>query len=218
MKITRPVLAVALGASVALAGPSSAAIKKPAPKPVCNLLTDAPSDASLQPPLPASQSLDIVSADLATDKRNITAAIRVKKLAATDPTTAPTGSSWTFSFAADDVVFSLHANSDVTGKITYTASSLGPNDKIGKLVVDGSSGVFDLAKNEIRITTPASTFASELTLKDGKALTDLEATSAWSIAVGAKGVGSASYSIAIDDGASDKTYKAGQLSCVKPGK
>ena len=224
MKLTRPAIAVALGTALIVTGSAQAKVKPKPPKPVCNLLTDAPGDAALigpPAPDPSNDALDILSADVAADAKNVTAVIRVKKLAKTAPTFAPTGIQWRVGFTADDVVFSMAAHTNALGTEVYDASyktTVG-----GSLYSGGVTGQFDLAKNEIHITAPTSLFSAQATIKPGKVLSALTANTYIDVVVpdatGKFGGGTfASDGLGIDSGTSDKTYKVGTLSCVTPGK
>lgn len=83
----RPVLATALAIAVASAGVASAAPKaKPKPKPVppsCNLVVDDKGDTA-SAPFPASDTIDIASADIASSKTALTAVLRVVKYTPND--------------------------------------------------------------------------------------------------------------------------------------
>src|SRR5437764_15191751 len=86
----RAVVGVTAALAIALTGASAhaAAKKKPAPKPkpVCHLITDPATDG----PPSGDSSLNIISADIASNASAITAVIRVQKLADPD-LTAPEG-------------------------------------------------------------------------------------------------------------------------------
>ncbi len=79
MKIRIAVLMAALVAS-GVALPANAA-PKPKPKQVCNLITDVAGDTIIQGPQVALAGVDIVSADMVSDKTRLGVVIRVKNLA-----------------------------------------------------------------------------------------------------------------------------------------
>lgn len=216
MKLTRAAIAVTLGVSALAAGHASAATKA---KPVCNLITDDAGDANLIGPDPNHDALDILSADLATDKKNVTAVIRVKKLATTDPTIAPTGMRWQLSFTQDGEIIALAAHASATGVITYDGSYKTTAEKTGHIYTGGFTGTFDATANEIHITAPVSLLSGQATLKPGTMLSDLaaDAYSDVSVQVPQAGVGAAD-AIPIDTATSAKPYAAGTPSCVTPGK
>lgn len=238
MPLIRPLVAVAVGSSLVLAGTAGAATKPaPKPKPVCKLIVDAPGDANLIPSIdfspaplttpasgPSSGPLDVLSADLAGDKKRLTAVIRVKKLAATDPTFAPTGMEWDFGFIAEDQQFDLVASTDPTGKVTFAASYFQKTTMEGALYPNGSvAGVFDTAKNEVRITAPYDLFAAQATIKAGTVITGLTASTVTQVAVpeptGKLGGGNLlTDGLYIDQSDTKKTYKTATPSCVTPGK
>ena len=210
MKLARPALAVALVAAVATSGVATAAVKKPAPKPVCNLITDDAGDASLQPPVPSDDSLDIVGGDLASDGKNVTAVIRVKDLAATSPG-AVTGRNYYFLFelptAENPVYFSYEEDAtggvgkfgalvpdDSTGVGTYTSSG----DAVATVVAD---------KNEIHLTVPVSALAALGKMGKGVKASNLSISTTL-----VRGV-----LVATIEDATGKSYVAGSKSCVTPG-
>ena len=82
MRSSRPALFPALTAVVLSTGVASAVTTKPAPKPVCNLVVDKAGDASVLGPDPSDASLDILSADVASHAKYLTAVLRIRNLAA----------------------------------------------------------------------------------------------------------------------------------------
>jgi hypothetical protein len=206
VQLVRPVLALVAGAGLVLAGPAGAAS---APKPVCNLVTDQAGDASVQPPLPSDDSLDIVSADLASNAKSVTAVLRLKSLGAASPYSV-TGRNYYLLFnvpgATNPVYFS--AESDVTGT-TYHWGDLETVNGLGSYTSKGTAtGVTDVAKNEIRITTSVSDLAVVGKAKPGNKLSALHASTTAVLGVLVADVDTA-------DGS--KSYVAGAPSCVKPG-
>lgn len=143
---------VALSAVVAVAVlgsgiSASATTKKVKPKPVCNLVTDAKGDADTGL-LGANedQAMDILSADVATNAKQITAVIRVAKLANPD-TLSPSGIFYEFSFtgSSNQDGHPMYVQIDPTGTVWQGG--------------DGT-GVLDFKKNEIHITLPLSYFGT----------------------------------------------------------
>jgi hypothetical protein len=97
---------VAVVTASLLSGGVAHAAKKPAPPPVCNQLTDDANDATFGGSLnatgqPSSATLDILSADIASGKKNVVAAIRLRSLEKDTWTTG--GSSYTLSWVSDGV-------------------------------------------------------------------------------------------------------------------
>ncbi len=77
----RPALAVVLVSSAVVAGGAVAA-----PAPVCNLVVDDKGDTE-SAPFPASDTIDITSADVASDGETLTAVLRVAKYTANETAT-----------------------------------------------------------------------------------------------------------------------------------
>jgi hypothetical protein len=97
-------LTAVVTAGLVSGGVAHAAAKKPAP--VCNQVTDDANDAIVGGGLnaagqPSSATLDILSADLATGKRNVVGAIRLRSLEKDTWTTG--GSTYTLSWVSDGV-------------------------------------------------------------------------------------------------------------------
>ena len=205
MKLVRPALALAVGASLVVAGSAGAVTK---PKPVCNLVTDPAGDASIQPPLPSDDTLDIVSADVASNVKNVTAVLRLKSLAATSPF-ATTGRNYYIQFdlpgGANPVYFS--AESDATGT-SYRWGDLETVNGLGSYTPKGDAkGVTDTAKNQIRLTVPVSELSAVGKAKPGSKISALHANTTAVLGVLVADVDTA-------DGS--KSYIAGAPSCVKP--
>lgn len=206
-RLVRPAVllgAVGLVASAGLAGAAPAA---------CNLVSDAKGDAGgfviTDPaPLPSNPQLDLVSGDIATKGKTITAVIRTAELGATD-SQAPTGRAYYANFDAAGATLFLAVRIDGTGAASYTGgfientrTSLGP-----------ATGVIDTAKKEIRISAPLSLFNAQAAIKDGTAIQNLNLLA--QRFVGAAGAGATP---SADDALGGKTYTAGSPSCVPVGK
>lgn len=158
----RAVLTSVVALALAAAGPSSfAATKhkpkhkpKPKPKPVCNLVTDpkgneGPSQNGQGWPDPA---LDIVSADIASNAKYLTVAIRVAKLTIPDPQ-APAGVYYSFSFVGSQSQIGHFLDVRIAPTASGTWAPVWQDGTHG-------TGVIDTAHNEIRITQPLSFFGS----------------------------------------------------------
>ena len=221
MRLVRLATCAALSGSLLVVTTSHAATK---PKPVCNLVTDPPGDAALigsPSPDPSNDSFDITSVDVASDKTNVTAVIRVKALKATS-SVAPTGMVWAATFAAEGATFTLQANASATGAITFDGSykSTASNSLYGA----GITGFFDTTKNEVRITAPLSLISAQSQLSAGTPITAIGARTAQQVLVtdvtGARGGGTQlSYApLSVDATDPGQDYKAGTPSCVIPGK
>ena len=202
MKLTaRPALTLALVAGLSGFGGLSAAQAAP---PVCNLITDPAGDAT-----GPTQTLDVVSGDIASDKKRITAVIRMANLAETDPT-SPTGLSWGLEFnaAGTDLPYFILAQRDTRGAVGYSFGSVDGNSLT---VLGGGTGVIDIAKKEVRIHVKAT----DLRIKPGTELTNL-------LAQGRRFIGAPGLGLYLGTDSSDpltsKPYVMGAPSCVKPGK
>jgi hypothetical protein len=208
----RTVLATSMVAAVALAGGATAA---PA-KAVCNLMTDPKGDASFLDTLPNDPSLDIVSADVATDAKTLTGVLRVDKYSAVSPT-SPLGRGYYVMFNAPKSEFPIYLNVQVTPDLTRfawgTRETLASGN--GSYVRQGdATGVIDAATSELRISVPLSAVAAITKLSPGTKLTALTASTTSVLGTSVSG----GLVATIDDAAGSKAYIAGTPSCVTPGK
>ncbi len=199
---------VALGA---IAGSASA---KPLAA-VCNLVVDDKGDANGtfladETPLPSEDAVDIVSADLATNAKTITAVIRVAKLSTT-VATSPQGLHAKFIFTAPGSEFPLFLQGS-TDSVDGATFSAGYIDQISN-TLGAANGVFDTANNEIRISAPLSIFSAQAKIKNGSKLSTFELSSGRYV----NGV-AFSFSDSTDTAVGAKSYTAGAASCVKIGK
>lgn len=207
MKLVRPALAIALGGSVVAAGTAGAVTK---PKPVCNLVKDVKGDGA--GPLASDPGLDIISADIASDAKNITAVIRLAGPATeSGSTAAPEGGAYYFLFNAPDAtnVLYLTVSNGLTGEEYAMGAVEGSIYRNKPGVVTGH-----IDGNVITMTASRSEFSSLASVKPGSKLTNLVAEVKVPLEV--PGVGGSLQPA--DDAAGSKSYTAGSLSCVKPGK
>lgn len=208
MSRSRLVLAVlVLAAASAASVPAHAAKAKP--KVYCKLVVDDVGKAGVLSSVAGSAtydpSLDIVSADIASNATTLTAVIRVKDLTPTS-TMSPGGRTWGLTFANGTVSVGLNA---------YLS------DNFGKQFSTKQGGVFDFAKDEIRIHVALADVAYAK-IKKGSLLRGLYVTSnsvvAFDPAMGL-GYGFPPFAGSTDDATAPKSvYPAGALSCVKVGK
>jgi hypothetical protein len=176
---------------------------KPKPKPVCNLVTDKKGDADAsQLGSNEDQALDIVSADVATDAKNITAVIRVAKLANPD-SMSPLGNYYSFQFtgSSQQVGHNMYVQIEPTGVVWQGGSG---------------TGVIDAAHNEIRMTLPLSYFGSGAgAIVPGPPLHGFVVTADWeNPAEPVPGT----FALVGDTANSTATYVQGTPSCVAVGK
>jgi hypothetical protein len=224
-------------AAAALAAFSPAALAAPR---ACRLVTDPAGDGRLTGNTSTpytddvydSTDLDILSADVATDAKNVTAVVRLKTLRENDPD-APTGRSWDVSFVTGEQRYVLRADvapdgqSGIVfreqGRTTYSGNGAATAEGIGKAKV-----VLDYARAEVRMTAPLSRFAPYTPIVRGHALKDL---SVWSYHHAGTGgsrhslpndwvvdYGGGGLSHSIDHATSTRVYLAGAPSCVAVGR
>lgn len=241
---TRAALAAGLVATIAITGTANAAghkkKAKPAAKPVCNLVQDPSGDAPMDLTLGAAPSSmpndpngDILSADLSSDGKFVTAVIRVKSIAA--PSTPwPLAHFYMLSWTAPG-----HDTPVYLGGIVDPNPAAGP--VLGPQYVFGDGGEFqkaliyynidstavkgtvDTAKNTLTLSVPISAISAYGKFTPGNRFSGLVATSQALVngpvlptnlpAVG----GSIAWGWAEDTADGTKDYTAGTPSCVKPG-
>ena len=231
----RPTLAAVLVVALASGGAAGAAPKKKpkkaGPPPVCNLIQDAKDDTFAVRAQdgagaygPQEATFDILSEDLGSDAKTLTAVIRVAKLG-TAAGTAPGGLDFRIGFTLPgqeptDGNFFLNARTDRSGAASFllglrTVVEAGQSTT-AKLA--DATGVFDTAKNEVRISVPVDAVKTEgVALAPGMKMSfaGLDQTSARNVVVNpVTGVGTATFA---DVTASEKAYVAGEPSCVTPG-
>lgn len=206
-------LAAALGLSGALCVPASA-------RPVfCRLITDVagdttavmpPGSAGVPVPGPVDGALDIVSADIASNPKVVTAVIRVSNLG-TSAMTSPVGADYGLAFGVNEQRFAFDALRDATGYERFLLVLTGNAVGTGGVDIDG---VFDAAHNEVRMTAPVEAF-KELGGRVSQGAVSQELNAFTQRAFGAQG----SYTFQLTDVAeAQKQYRFGSASCVTPGR
>lgn len=221
--------AVVVGITLALAGgPALGAPTKPA----CRLVTDPAGDGSLHGQVPPGTpayptSLDIRSADVATDDRSLTAVIRVERLQSLEPG-SPVGIGFEFNLTVDKQRFSLVATRDpasdplftLSGRTEYVGDENSGAASYGMLgVIDG---VFDEDASEIRMTAPLKLFSPAARISARDVVGDLRLWSMYTTGGYSSDTedrrpffGGLAHSA--DRAESKATYAAGSPSCVKVG-
>lgn len=210
MKI-RAAIVTGLVLATAVTGVSQAA----APKKVCKLVSDSATDGA------RGDALEIISADVATNTKSLTAVIRVKKLAKSNPD-APTGQSWYIDWTVPGGKFPMA----MSYAVSPTGESASVSYKDGNLyrgaTGDVTKAVFDTVKNEIRMTAPLNAWAAEVgvTIKPKMKLSGLAVNAFWYVgAIVTTPAGTTSGgSLQPGDDAAGKPYVAGTPSCVTVGK
>ena len=213
MRAARLVACAAAAAAFALAPAASGAGT------ACNLVTDAQGDqahsvAGVATPLPVSPDLDVVSADVASTKRYVTAVVRVAALHDID-TAAPTGRHYEVRFQVGTRTYALEADRGVDG---YTARAWDESRGVG---LGEAAVAWDYSARAVVVTAPAAAFG----LKNGALLTNISVLTGhhygtgggrgvgtpvgWSATVGNAGIDDVT-----DTAATTKAYRAGTPSCV----
>jgi hypothetical protein len=213
-RVFRTAVTASLFLSLAAAGGALAG-----PKKSCDLITDAENDTFLlrtQDSVgaygPPEASLDIVGGDLASDDKTITGVLRVAKLATTAGT-SPVGLSFRLQFALPG---QTETNLYMTANIVAGSESfaVGVRDILTNTSTKlaDATGTFDVEKSEVRISAPLAAFKEAGGIEPGAKLTlaDLDQTSSRPSGAGP--------SVFADVAISDKTYTAGNPSCVEVGK
>jgi hypothetical protein len=204
--------ALALGVCAALAAATGVAAAAPKAKPVCNLIQDEKGDGGVAA---GADDMDVVSADIASSAKVVTAVIRL----AGDPSAvnpqAPGGKNYYLSFTApgSDQPQFLSAEFDpITGAAYHSGYEEDVNG-VGNKTSDADAVTGSVKGNVITITAPLSAFSSRVSLKPGKKLTELTAEVFALIGTGPTGG-----LLASADDATGTSYVTGTPSCVIPGK
>jgi hypothetical protein len=212
--MNRPWLLAAPLLLAALSLPAEAA------RPVCRLVTDAAGDEAELNAVRANgePSLDILSADVATDARNLTTVVRVKRLG---PVTNP-ALVWRYELA-----FTVRETTFFS-----TTTRFVDGDEAAIYVIDGeydteqgvsaytghrvgfATVVFDTRANEVRVTAPLSLFTDSPISGDVDLRGPLAST--WT-ATGSKTAGT-STSGSVDFAGPGKPYRHQAPSCVRVGR
>jgi len=203
-------------AATLVAGGMSVVSAAEAKAPPCKTIVDPAGDSEYGNPL------DIVSADIASNKKTVTAVFRLAEINKTN-SSAPTGQGFYFDF---------NAGGETPIFLSYTVTPTTESYNFG--YVDGNlhrsigdaTGSVDVAKKEIHISAPVGAFTdSGVTYgypKVGSKITGVVLTTYWvvgayastPVTTGSTGGGS----LQPADDAAGKTYVAGSPSCVVPGK
>lgn len=170
--------------------------------------------------------LDLISADVATDSRQLTAVIRTDTLRDQEPY-AP-GKSYDFYFRIAEVTFLVKATTGMGSEsyILYAQNrAVGADDPYSGFFdqLGEVTGVFDVAKREIRATVPLDLMARYYEVRRGVVVSEFFVISFIHYGEGRTTLldgfsGPSGASSRQDEARSDATYKAGTPSCVKVGK
>jgi hypothetical protein len=221
LKLARPVLCLALVASLTAAGAAGAATKpKPKPlKPVCNLITDPTGDASLQPPLPGDDALDIVGADIASDAKNVTAVLRLKSVSSNGLGQTGRDLQMQFDLAGAEAKVWIGYTTSAYGGDAFQYGVIGKGQGGVTSPTGDAIGIVDKAKNEIRMTVPVADLNGLGKVKPGAKITNIAVQASQLVGLAPNPTGTYGFNaFVVDDAAAAKAYVAGYPSCVKPGK
>lgn len=197
----RAAVAGSLALAVAAAGGAVAA----PPKPNCNLVKDAKGDAEI---VSSQPGMDIVSGDIATGAKNLSAVIRLDGAPSGGNPQAAGGSRYYFLFSVpgtDDLQY-VSAVVPFVGAPTFrTGQAVTSSTGTTTYTNDPETVTGEIKGNEISISAPLSAFASRAKIKPG---TKLGALTVETFAL----VGVLLVSV---DEAVGKSYVAGAHSCIK---
>jgi hypothetical protein len=202
--LVRPAVAVLLAASVAAGG---AALAAPAPAPVCNQIVDDKGDAAVVTDQPG---MDIVSADVASDAKQLVAVIRLADKPNTTNVEAVGASRYYVEFIAKGSDNPQYLSASIafgTGAATFRSGEITPS-------ANGSTFTNDAVSDGVTGTVEGNIITIKAQLA---ALTRVKP------AVGTKitGLNSETFSlfgvllVPVDDAAGPKPYTAGAPTCVK---
>jgi len=194
------------------------------PKPVCDLVTDPAGDVIGSEPGVDNGDYDIRSADIATDKRNLTAVIRLTSLAP-DTGVSVADRTYEIDFTANGHTFALEA-ALLTGGVSYDAvvyDTSAPGGRYGTALGD-ISGVVDSARHELRMTAPLALFSKYASFRQTY-IAGLYVITGRAVGYGAVDppgakahIGSQAVTMVVDDARSGARYQPGARSCVAVGK
>ena len=240
----RPALSASLIIVVAASGVANAATHKKkaaTPKPVCNIVTDPAGDAPFDPSLglgvtaPGNDdNADILSADISSDAKNLTAVIRVKSLASPD-SAWPEAHLYMLSWSVpghDTPVYlagTVDPNPASAGYGPQYVFGDGGSTAAGTLLyynIDYSAtvkGTVDAAKNTITLSVPLAQLKGYGTYTPGTHFSGItvqtqQLLNGPTFGQNVPGAGgSLGWGWQSDTASGLKDYVAGTPSCVKPG-
>jgi hypothetical protein len=214
---TRALLALsAVLASGLSAGAASAAVRKAKPTPpTCLLVKDDAGDASGVSD--NDDQLDILSADIASDAKLVTAVIRLAADPAGVDPQAPLSKGYYFAFdvaGLDRPLYMSASVSPTTGN-SFSWGTIDPSAN-GTTRTKAGAATGTIANKEIHITVPVADLASKGKVNPGSKISGLTVDAYW--VAGSPGPGVSGGFLEAGDNATGKSYIAGAKSCVTPGK
>ncbi|HVE63745.1 MAG TPA: hypothetical protein VNB94_08100 [Mycobacteriales bacterium] len=207
-----PTLCLVIAGSALSAEAAPKKKTKPAP-PVCNLVQDAKGDATQlyvlgEGSVPNEPALDIVTADVASNGKQMTTVLRVDKLAR-NSSGSPYGNIWYAYFNVGGIDFYTQAQSPLTGDV-FTVGYVAPDTGLRTALPDNAAtGVLDMDKNEVRVTFNLAQLTPQATAKPGSKITGLRGLSNRS---------AVRVVLQSDEAIGAKSYIEGSPSCVAVGK
>ena len=208
VRLARPAVALAAIAAVSLAGVAQAAPAKKAP-PVCNQVVDEKDDAAI---ITSQPGMDVVSADIASDAKQLSAVIRLAAKPNTANPEAVGASRYYFEFLAPGSENPQYLQASIafgTGTATFRSGEIVPS-------ANGSTFTNDAVNDGVtgKIEGEVITINAKLS-----ALTRIKPAVGTKI----KGLTVETFSLAgvllvpVDDALTSKPYVAGAATCVKLG-
>jgi hypothetical protein len=214
MRIARPVVCLAAVTALVGAGTAGAAVKKPVVKPVCNLVTDEGGDTALP-----DDGMDIVGGDIASDAKSFTAVIRLKSVKSSGLGQLGRDLQMTFDLAGAEAPVWIGYTTSAYGGDVFQYGLIGMGEAGVTSPTGDAVGIIDVAKNEIRMTVPTGAMNALGKAKPGSKVSNIAVTASQLVGIAPNPTGTYGFnSQSMDDAAGTKSYVAGQLSCVKPGK
>lgn len=204
--------------AVVLPGPPA----QSAPPALCKLVVDELGDTEA----PYVESLDLTSADVASDATVVTAVIRVARLNSFE-LTAPGGVEYSLAFDVGRARLKFNAARTPDGELFEVFSETplpGQASSAGWTVsrVAVVSGAFNEDLAEVRIHAPLSALRGHADLRPGTVLSRLRAVASWRAGIAGIPSESGRLSVAFtngnDEATSTRVYPAGARSCVVPGR
>jgi hypothetical protein len=165
-------------------------------------------------PAGSEPAYDILSGDVATDDRTITAVIRVVGLAKNTPS-SPTGMQWRLDFSVAGSITPLFLQAYATP--FGDGFDIGSTDGGTSTSYAGATvtGVFDLERSEVRISAPLSAPKDEVIIAPGSRIESLHVSAGRFYNTAGD---HPSVSERTDEAESSRTYTAGTPSCVPVGR
>lgn len=180
-------------------------------KPVCHLLVDRKADATQlyaapEGLAPNDPAIDIRSADIASNSKQVTTVLRVTELAKLG-VTSPGGYVWYVYFSIDGQEFFTEAKAGPAGD-SFSVGYVGAEGIRTALAKPAAKGTFVADRNEVRVSFAAAQLTELRPFRKGTRMYGLRA-------LAARSAGPAV--LQADEATGGKAYHDSTPSCVKPG-